>query len=66
VNRGATIWDVIHSIPPAVTYDEVFLRAARRACYSLAKFGGESAGHKSRTERLDHGAARKDSHDAMN
>ena len=43
VNRGQTIWDVIHSIPPAVTYDEVFLRAARRACYSMAQFSGERA-----------------------
>ena len=28
VNRGQTIWDVIHSIPPAVTYDEVSSRRA--------------------------------------
>ena len=38
VNRGGTVWDVLHSIPPAVTYDECFLRAVRKACYSFAAF----------------------------
>jgi len=38
INREATIWDACHSVPPAVTYDEIFIKAAQKASCQIACF----------------------------
>ena len=36
INRGDTVWDALHSVPPAVTYDEIFIKAAQKASFRIA------------------------------
>ena len=36
INREDTVWDALHSVPPAVTYDEIFIKAAQKASYQIA------------------------------
>jgi len=36
MNREDTVWDALYSVPPAVTYDEIFIEAAQKASYQTA------------------------------
>mmetsp|Transcript_15043 Transcript_15043/g.34878 ORF Transcript_15043/g.34878 Transcript_15043/m.34878 type:complete len:544 (+) Transcript_15043:157-1788(+) len=40
INRQDTIWDALHSVPPAVTYDEIFIKAADKASWQIAQGNG--------------------------
>jgi len=37
INRDQTIWDALHSVPPAVTFGEIFIKAAQKASYCFTK-----------------------------